>query len=157
MLDWSSWEFFILFLPRNMASHWVSWIIVEKKKLNLNSICLKLPRKLCIKALQRQYLPLWPGYFLLTVRTATAWACYYYSLGQCLARNLGFQWDITQDLDQTNCHRGQYYLVQQFVSRVAHDMSNLGVLCLTSWIELWKNHHQTSHEIEVKYGQFLDL
>ena len=44
---------------------------------------------------------------------------------------LGIFWDPTQDLKWTKYPWGQYSPVHRYVTWVAHDISNLGVMCLT--------------------------
>ena len=48
-------------------------------------------------------------------------------------------------------------MVHRFMRCVAQYLSNLGVLCLPSRMELWKIHHQIPHEIVVIHDQLLGL
>ena len=47
--------------------------------------------------------------------------------------------------------------MHRFVSFVAQYLSNLGVFCIPSSMELWKIHHQTPHGIQVRTDQLLGL
>ena len=140
-----------------MASHWARWMIVERKGFSLNLICFKLPRKLDVRSLQRQTLPRWSEFLVCAVWTTATWVFCYYSLEQHSARDLGIHWDLPQDLEWTIYPWGQYYLVHCSVRCDAQDLSNLGVLCLPSWMELWKINHQTPHDIELRHDQLLGL
>ena len=44
-------------LPSEMVSHWACWMIVERKKLSLNLMCLKLSRNMDVRSIQRLMLP----------------------------------------------------------------------------------------------------
>ena len=44
-----------------------------------------------------------------------------------------------------------------YMNYVAQELSILGILCLTLLMELWKIHHQTPYEIEVRHDQLLGL
>ena len=71
-----------------MASCWACCMVVEKIKLYSNLMCFELPRKLNVESLQIQALPCLPELIVRAVGTATARACYYYSLGKRSAHNL---------------------------------------------------------------------
>ena len=136
-----------------MASHWACWIIVEWKELYLNLVFFELPRNLYVWSLQRNMIPYCSDLLVRAVRTATTW----YSLEQRSSRDLEFLLDIHQDMEWTKYPWGQYSLVQHFVVYNAQDMSNLGVLWLTSWMELWEIHNQIPHEIEMIHDHFMGL
>ena len=107
--------------------------------------------------LQRLTLPCWPDFLVLVVWTATMWSYFYYFLVRLSAREFDFCWYLPQNLQWNKYPWGQYSLVHYFMSCVVQDISNLWVLWLTSSMELWKIHHQTPHEIEVRHNQFLGL
>ena len=100
---------------------------------------------------------------LLNIRSCTCckdckmWSYLYYFLLQLSARELSFWWGIPQYIEWTKYPWGKYSLVHHFSSCVAQYLSNLGVLWLPSWMEMWKVHHQTPHVIEVRHDQFMGL
>ena len=111
----------------------VGWLLSKTKKM-VYLMCLEIPRKLYVQSLQRPTLPWWPELLVLVVYTLTIWSYIYYFLVRLLARELEFLWDIPQYLEWNKYPWGQYYMVHHFVSWVAQDLSNLGVLCLPSWM-----------------------
>ena len=140
-----------------MEYHWTSWIIFERNKISLNLMCFKLPRNVDVWSLLRQGIHHWPYFIVRAVRTATAWYCYYYDIGQHSARELEVFRDLSQYLEWTKYRWGKYFLVQRFASYLSQDLSNLGVFWLPSWMELWKIHHQTPHKVEVIHDQLMGL
>ena len=121
-----------------MVSHWVRWMNFLRNKLSLILMYFKLPLRLGVFLTQRQALPLCPELHVCTVRNAMMWAYCCYSMDKRLDFVLEFLWDLTQYLELNKYTWGQYSPVHQSVSWVAQDLSNLGVLCLSSWMELWK-------------------
>ena len=77
--------------------------------------------------------------------------------GETFGLLIWFFWDLPWYLEWTKCPCGQYSLVHRRVGFFAQDLYNFGVLCLSSWMELWKIHNQTPHKIRVRRDQFLDL
>ena len=66
-----------------------------------------------------------------------------------------FFWDLPKYLEWTKYPWHQYSTVNRFLICVVQDLSNWWVLGITSWMELWKSHHQTQHVIGVIHDQFL--
>ena len=98
------------------------------------------------------------GRNFLYVRLVLRWRAHYIIIlrsNTCLVA--WFFWDPPQDLEWTNYPWGQNSPMHRSLSWVSQDLSNLGLLCHTSWMELWKIHHQKPHEIEVLHEQLLVL
>ena len=147
----------IRFSKRTTKEIFMPLILVDKNQHSLILICFKIPWNLYVRAMQRQMLPLWPDFPVRVVQIAAEWQFYYYSLEQCSDRVLEFCRNVTKDLEWTKYPWGQYYQVHRSVICNEQDLSNLGVFCLTSWVEHRETRHQTPHEIEVRYDQFLGL
>ena len=133
--------------PDDCSENWLYLTMIYFKLLcNLDAWLLKI-----------QAIPRIPGFIVRAVRTTTTWECYYYSLARSSACGLGFFLDFTQDVVWTKYPWGQYSPVHRSVSCGVQDLSILGLLCLTEWIELWKMPKHTAHKIEVRHNQLLGL